>query len=133
MVEVVGKIDTAMFSRISTSIITNEVVITKKQDEHAVERHGNVFEKYKPHIEDILLNPDWIIRDSKRPNTALILKTFKGEEQKNVNIVLRLIVEGENPEYKNSIITIWEMNDKKMKQAIRNKEVVYNHNCSMIE
>lgn len=40
-------------------------------------------------------------------------------------MVLRLAVEGENQEYKNSIITAIKENDKRFLQRLRNNEPVY--------
>ena len=40
-------------------------------------------------------------------------------------MVLRLAVEGENPAYKNSIITAIKENDKRFTQRLRNNQPVY--------
>lgn len=40
-------------------------------------------------------------------------------------LVLRLATSGDNPEYKNSIITFMKIDDKEWNRLLRNKKVLY--------
>lgn len=73
----IGKIDIQLFKKISKNIITDEVVLTDKQRNHIEERHPKILEKYEQYFEQIIENPDYILKDNSRENTALILKTVK--------------------------------------------------------
>jgi len=117
----IGKINKSLFKHISENILTDEVVLTEKQMLHIIERRGEQFyKKYLPFFLDILNNPDYIFRDDK-PNTAIVSKTIVADG-KNINIVLRLIVEGHDQSYKNSIITVIKEKNSRFAQRIRNNQ-----------
>ena len=106
----VGKINTELYKEISQKIITDEVVLTDKQREHILQRHPEIIEKYERYFTEIVAKPDYILKDKSKENTALLLKTIKitNRSEKvvsSVNLVLRLAVEGDNINNKNSIIT----------------------------
>lgn len=121
----IGKIDIELYSRCACSrIITDEVVLTPNRAQHIIERRGQEFyDRYCDLFGVIVSNPDYVFQDSKK-NTALVSKMFV-ENGEAVNIVLRLAVEGDNPEYKNSIISAVKEGDSRFKQRLRNNSPVY--------
>ena len=119
----IGKIDKDKFKLISNDITTSEVILTDKQVEHIKNRHPNDYEQYFKYFKDIVENPDYIIRDEK-PNTGFLLKEFI-EENTRFQLILRLHTSEDNPKYKNSIITFLKVSEKKYKQYLRNKEIVW--------
>lgn len=122
----IGKINRNMFKRISNKILTEEVIMTEKQRQHIEERHPGILEKYEKLFPEILQNPDYILNDKTRENTALILKAIQKEEEKeSINIVLRLAVEGENENNKNSIITCIPIGKNRVKSYKNNGKIVY--------
>ncbi len=124
-VHYIGKIDREIYQSISENrILSDDVIITDNRIQHIIERRGQAFyEKYKTRFSDIISDPDYIFAD-KMINTAIVSKTFK-EDGVSVNVVLRVIVEGENPNYKNSIITAIKENDKRFEQRLRNNKFLY--------
>ena len=60
----------------------------------------------------------------KREHTALVCKRIV-EDEKYVNLVLRIAIETDNPEYKNSIITAIGESEKRFAQRLRNNIVLY--------
>lgn len=122
----IGRIDKCKFEKISNKIITDEVVLTEKQREHIKERYPGILEKYEEYFLEILQEPDYILKDNLRENTALILKTIKNKDkQGSVNLVLRLAVEGEDINNKNSIITCIPIGENRLKSYKNNGKVVY--------
>lgn len=122
------KIDLDLYKCASDNIITDEVVLTKKQEIHIRdENNRDVLDKYINDIESILNNPDYILDDEKNKNTVKVIKSIPYCKNKNIHIVLRLVVVDDNPNYKNSIITAWEISDKKLGQLIRNKTVLFSN------
>ena len=121
----IGKIELSIYKAIAEkTIITNEVIITDNRIAHIIERHGQEFyDKYHVYFSSILSDPDYVFKDTK-PNTALVCRRFI-EHGKNVNIVLRLVVEGDDPSYKNSILTVVGENDKRFEQRLRNSTPIY--------
>ena len=109
---IVGKINREIYKCITDDIVTDEVI------QHIIDRRGKEFyEKYGDKFISILQEPDFIFKD--KENTALVCKEFE-INNKYVNLVLRLVVSTDNPEYKNSIITAVGESMKRFEQRLRN-------------
>lgn len=120
----VGKIEREIYKCITEEIRTDEVIITDERIEHICERRGNEFyNRYKGSFEEILQNPDYIFKE-KREHTALVCKKIV-QDEKYVNLVLRIAIETDNPEYKNSIITAIGEGEKRFAQRLRNSTILY--------
>jgi len=117
---IIGNLDKDKFKEIAGNIISDEIVITYKQIGHINQRRKGIYDKYKNDLLYIINNPDYIFKD-KHKDTALITKRM----ERHVQIVLKLVTDKDS-EYKNSIITMWEINDKRLKEYIRNEKVIYN-------
>ena len=111
-----------MFKSISPSILTDEVIITPERIEHS-NLHDSAYDKYKHYISDLLADPDFIFRD-KKPNTAVLIKRIEINE-KSLQLVLRLHVTQDNPAYKNSIISFWDIGERRRKNYERTRDIVY--------
>ncbi len=121
----IGKIDISKYQIVSDrSIITDEVILTDNRAQHIIERRGqDFFDTYSKDFDKIISDPDYIFKD-KQANTALVCKHLT-KDGNSVNVVLRLVVEGDNPDYKNSIITAIEESDKRFSQRLRNNTPLY--------
>ena len=118
----VGKISRDMFRIISPTILTDEVIITSERIEHS-NLHDSAYDKYREYIPELLANPDFIFRD-KIPNTAVLIKRIKTDD-KSLQLVLRLHVPQDNPTYKNSIISFWDIGERRRKNYERTRDIVY--------
>lgn len=123
----IGKINIELFRKISNKIITDIVVLTDKQREHINERHPEILEKYEKYFSKIIEEPDYILKDNARENTALILKTLFVNNKRigSVNLVLRLAIENDDEHNKNSIITCIPIGKSRLKSYINNGKIVY--------
>jgi hypothetical protein len=122
--QTVGYIDIEKYRCVAEHITTNEVIITSERIAHIEGRRGADFlEKYGPFFPLILSDPDYIFADN-RPNTAIACKII-GEGDDAINLVLRLSVEGDDPTYKNSILTAIRENHKRFTQRLRNNIPAY--------
>lgn len=118
----VGKIDTYIYKCITNDIVTDEVIITDERIDHIVERRGREFyDRYGKYFKKIIEDPDYIFAD--KENTVLVCKEFL-DDDKYVNLALRIVVSTDNPEYKNSIITAVGESSKRFKQRLRNNASV---------
>ena len=118
------KLDKEKFKEISQSIITEDVVLIEKQRQHIKERHPEIYDMVKDRFNEIIENPDFIMKDNSRENTALIVKSLT-EDKKNVNVVLRLAVEGDDKNNKNSIITCIPIGKNRIKSYKNNGKIIY--------
>lgn len=120
----VGKIDKEVYKCITEDIVTDEVIITDERIGHIKERHPNDYEKYCEYLKLIVEEPDYIV-ETKKPNTALILKEIKESNERQFKTVLRLTTSTDNPGFKNSIITFMKIDEKEWNRLLRNKLILY--------
>lgn len=122
----IGKIDIEKFQAIaSNKILTDEVIITDNRIEHIIERRGRQFyDDFNGYFSEIIEDPDYIFKDDDSINTAIVSKSYL-HKGRTVNLVLRLVVEGDNPDYKNSILTAIGENEKRFAQRLRNNVPIY--------
>ena len=122
-VHYVGKIDKTIFQCVAAEILTDEVVITEERIEHA-NRHDGAYDKYGNLIRSALTKPDYIIEEG-RANTGLVIKKVATEEGKYLQIVLRVHVASDTDGYKNSVISFWDVGEKRVKRYLRNRKILY--------
>ena len=122
-VHVVGKIDRDIYKCITEDIVTDEVIITDERIGHIKERHPNDYERFYSYIPEIISHPDFIIKANK-PNTGVILKEIE-EHGEKFRLVLRIKVQGDPEEYKNSIMTFWHIGETTWKKNLKNKKILY--------
>lgn len=120
----VGKIDKEIYKCITEDILIDEVIITDERIGHIKERHPNDYEKYCEYLKLIVEEPDYIV-ETKKPNTALILKEIKESNERQFKTVLRLTTSTDNPGFKNSIITFMKIDEKEWNRLLRNKLILY--------
>lgn len=125
-VQKIADIDIEKYSAAASDRIrSSEVVLTENQKEHIISRRGKAFfDQYSGFFKDIAEDPDYIFGDKAHPNTAIACKSFL-VEGKNIHLVIRLAVEGDDPKLENSIITALVENDKRYAQRIRNNQPLY--------
>ncbi|MCI7369996.1 MAG: hypothetical protein MSM72_06660 [Firmicutes bacterium] len=67
--------------------------------------------------------PDLILKDSKNQNTVFCIKYI---EETHLNIVVKLSLEVEGADRKNSVITSYQLGAKTLKRLIKNNKTLYN-------
>lgn len=85
--------------------------------------HGD-YEKYVQHLGEIIENPDYILEDKEQADTILMLKTLV-EDNKNIQVVVKLITKNDEKEKSNSIITFWHIRERNYKKLIKNGKIIY--------
>ncbi len=118
----IGKIDIYLFKDISNEIITDEVILTPDRYEHIIEKHKEDYSLYFEKVKDILNKPDYILKDSKNKDTAMVIKHI---ENTNINIILKLAVKNDKKHNKNSIMTFYRIRDKNLKKLIEKNKSIY--------
>ena len=78
----IGKINKKLFKGITKNIITDEVILTRERYIHIVEGHKEDFELYGNMLEKIIEEPDYILKDYKNINTAMIIKHIEISNRK---------------------------------------------------
>ena len=121
--QTVGYIDREKYSCLTKDITTDEVILSPERIQHIKDRHPGHFERIEPFLQLALEDPDYILAD-KSPNTGLILKMVEREGMR-FQTVLRVHTSADNPAFKNSIISSWEISESRWENYIKNKTILY--------
>ena len=121
-VRFIGSIDKDLYKCVADNITTDEVIITEERIAHIEERHPGHFEIIEPFLKLAVEKPDYILEDKK--NSALILKSIKAENL-TFQVILRLHTTSDVEGYKNSIISAWKISERRWKNYINNKKILY--------
>lgn len=122
-VNFICKINRDLYRVIEDDLSTDEVIITEEQILHIEEGHPGDYDRLAAYAPQTLQEPDYILRGN-RPHTALVLKEIRVEDIA-VEVVLRLKVSSDPEAYKNSIITMWGIGQKRLKRLLRQSEILY--------
>ena len=121
---IVGKLDKNIYKCIGEDFVTDEVIMTDEQLQHIKERHPDVYDNTLEYVEMILQNPDYVIEDTKHRHSAMVIKRIETEKKHSL-LLLRVCTAQDPAGYKNSIITSWEISERRLQNYIRNKKVLY--------
>lgn len=105
------------------TITTEHVIITDKQLEHIRERHPDISATVMEQLTEIIHAPDYII-ETDMPYTANILKHLE-INGKGYQLVLRIRTDSDPEEFQNSVITFMSVNEKRYRQYLRNRKILY--------
>lgn len=119
----VGKLDKRLYSCISDDIATDEVIITDNQIEHIKVRHPEAYEKVIEVLQEAIKAPDYIIKDKHKDSGLVIKRVLR--QGKYIQVVLRICTSKDLPEYRNSIISSWEISERRLQNYLRNKQILY--------
>lgn len=122
-VNFICKIDRELYRIVEADLLTDDVIITEQQISHIEDGHPGDFDLLFKYLPSILQDPDYILRGN-RPHTALVLKKVSLPEL-NAEVILRLKVSSDPAEYKNSIITMWSVSEKRFRRLLRQSEILY--------
>lgn len=122
-VNFICNLNKGLYQVVCNTIMTDEVIITEQQIAHVEEGHPGDYAKLSPFLSQAIQEPDYILRANK-PNTAVIIKRIQTEGT-ILDVVLRLKVAQDPDEYKNSIITMWEISEKRFRRLLRQSEILY--------
>lgn len=118
----VGKIDSSVFESKYGKLRTTEVILTDEREAHIKEHHPQDFDLFEKFGKDCVNNPNLIISDEKNPGTVYMIKKLPDT---NLNVVLRLALNTDEKELKNSIITFWRIRNSNLKKLQKKNALLY--------
>lgn len=118
----IGRIEVIKFKEISNNIITDEVILTSERYNHIMERHKQDFELYFNEFGTVISDPDYILKDFKNKDTAIVIKHI---DNTNLNIVLKLAIGKDSIHTKNSIMTCYRIRNKNLQKLKEKNKIVY--------
>lgn len=119
---VLGELDPTPLIPIFGALQTNEVVITEERIAHIKERHPEDYILFEQYGREAALSPDILIQDMKNTGTVFAVKKLPDT---NLNVVLRLVLDVDNPNFKNSIMTFYRIRERNLKKLMQKNPVLY--------
>lgn len=118
----IGRIDKNKLGEYAKNLITDKVIVTDERIMHIKERHKELENREIKYMKEILKDPDIIFKDKKNKDTILMVKGII-DNGRNYKMVIKLNTTVKNKF--NSIISFWKIDNKKVRQHIRNEEIIY--------
>lgn len=100
------------------------MVLTDKQLQHIKDKHPDSYRIAIDNLKLTLDDPDFIIADKSHENTGLVIKRLESGDG-HTQIVLRVCTSQDKSGYKNSVISSWEISEKRLQNYLRNREILY--------
>lgn len=101
---------------------TVEVIVTEERLEHIRERHPEDFALFEQYGAQTVVSPDWLILDEKHIGTVFAVRKLA---ETNLNVVVRLALETDKKDYKNSVMTFYRLRDKNLKKLLEKNRLLY--------
>ena len=96
--------------------------MTEERLEHIRLRHPEDYELFQRYGKQAIENPDIIAKDEKHENTVFVIRHLP---ETNLNVVVRLALDTDEPNYKNSVITFYRLREKNLKKLLERNPVLY--------
>ena len=117
-----GRINTQPLEKEFGKLKTDEIVVTDERLEHIRNRHPEDFELFEQYGTSTVETPDLIIKDEKSENTVFMIKRL---DTTNLNVVAKLILDTDNNDYKNSVMTFYRIRDKNLRKIKNRNKTLY--------
>lgn len=111
---VLGNLDPSPLISTFGHLQTTEVVVTDERIAHIKERHPEDYLLFEQYGRESILSPDILIQDIKNVGTVFAVKKLPDT---NLNVVLRLVLDTDNPDFKNSVMTFYRIREKNLKKT----------------
>ena len=120
---IVGKLNIFLLKNEFEKSKNEDVIITQKQIEHIqFGNHSSDFEYFEKYSNEVISNPDMILRDLNHKDTIMTVKKI---ENTNLNIIIALSLSDENNIYQNSVITSYRIRDKNLRKLEIKHKLIY--------
>ena len=117
-----GKLNTQSLENEFGKLRTNDIIISDERIEHIKLRHPQDYNLFEIYGTSTVLNPDLIIKDEKNKNTIFMVKKLVNT---NLNVIVKLIVDTDEKDYKNSVMTFYRIRDKNLKKLKNKNKTIY--------
>lgn len=117
-----GKINTSVLEKEFGEMQTNETIVTDERIAHIKERHFMDYELFEKYCSECVQNPDYVIKDIKNVATVFMVKKLP---ERNLNAVLKLSLEGDEKNLKNSVMTFYRIRERNLRKLIEKNTLLY--------
>lgn len=117
-----GKIKTQPLEKEFGKLHTDEIVITNERINHIKIRHPLDYNLFEKHGTETVKNPDMIIKDCKNKGTVFMIKQLSDT---NLNVIVRLVLNEDDKNLKNSVMTFYRIREKNLKKLAKKNKILY--------
>lgn len=117
-----GKINTTPLEKEFGKLKTDEIIITNERIDHIKNRHPEDFLLFEKYGVQTVENPDTIIKDCKNKSTVFMVKKLPDN---NLNVVARLVVDDDNENLKNSVMTFYRIRNRNLEKLANKNKILY--------
>ncbi len=117
-----GEIESSLLQGYFGELRTKEVVVTEERMEHIRERHPEDVELFALYGKETVLKPDILLVDEKHIGTVFAIKRLP---ETNLNVVVRLVMETDRSDRKNSVMTFYRIRERNLKKLIEKNRLLY--------
>lgn len=117
-----GKLDTQPLEIEFGKLKTDELIVTNERIEHIKSRHPEDFNLFEKYSLSVVVEPDFIIKDEKNVNTVFMVKKL---ENTNLNLVVKIILETDEKDLKNSVMTFYRIRERNLKKLVDRNKTLY--------
>lgn len=117
-----GTLQTQPLEKEFGKLKTDEIIVTNERLDHIQDHHPQDYELFVQYGISTVESPDEILKDSKNENTVFMIKHLEGT---NLNVVAKLILDIEDTEYKNSVMTFYRIRNSNLKKLRKKNKTLY--------
>lgn len=117
-----GRLNPEIFEKEFGILQTDEIIITEERIQHIINHHPKDYPFLHTYGKCTISDPDFIIKDTHHAGTIFMIKQI---ENSNINIIIRLVLETDNPQFKNSIMTMYRIRNPNLKKLIEKNTLLY--------
>ena len=121
-VRYIGKINKQLLNEEFGHLKTDDIVVTEERLKHILTQHPMDYELFEKFGIDTVINPDEIIKDCKNIGTVFMIKKL---DETNLNVIVRLVLESDNENYKNSVMTFYRIRNKNLVKLENKNKIIY--------
>ena len=101
---------------------TSEVIVTDERIEHIKLRHPDDFSLFEQYCALTVQSPDEIVKYCKNINKVFMIKRL---ENTNLNVVVKLILDTDQSNYKNSVMTFYRIRNSNLRKLEKKNKTLY--------
>lgn len=122
MIRYLGKLNINILGNRFGKIATSDVVVTDEREEHIKSHHIEDYELFQLYAESIIADPDYLIEDIANKATVFMIKKLPDT---NLNMVVKLVIDSDYEDRKNSVMTFYRIRTKNLEKLIKKNHLIY--------
>ena len=118
-----GFLDPSPLQNVFGTLRTTEVIVTDERIAHIKEHHPQDYVLFEQYGSCTVQAPDLILQDTKHQGTIFAIRRLT---ETNLNVIVRLALETDDPSHKNSVMTFYRIRSKNLLKLIEKYPLLYN-------